>query len=94
MKKVNLTDYEFLMTKLKEFNELSDAFEKAGEDIVTRNEYYEKKGFKETIALRQDCYAVKYALSAASSALCNIRNASANLACNIEKQKKSAKKGK
>lgn len=90
MKKINLTDDEFLRDKLKELNELSEAFEKVGEDIVTRNAFYEKKGFKDSIALRQDCYAVSHALWAASSALCNILNTSANLPSNIERKKKEA----
>lgn len=87
MKKINLTDYEFFKTKSRELSELADAFEKAAEDIVTRNEYYEKKEFKDSIAMRQDCYAVSRSLLAAHSAMLNILNQSANIPSNIKKMK-------
>lgn len=87
MKKINLTDSEFLLAKAHELGELSDAFEKVAEDIVTRDEYYSKKGFRDSIAMRQDCYAVSNAIAAAHSALLNICNESSNIPSNINKIK-------
>lgn len=94
MKKINLTDNEFFDTKARELAELSEAFEKVSDDIIARDEYYTKKGFGNTIPLRQDCLAVSYALAAAHSAMLNILNKSTNIPSNAKKlmDKKASKK--
>lgn len=87
MEKLDFTDEEFLRTKVRELSELSDIFSKAADEIIIRDEYYTKKGFKDLVALRQDCFAVSYSFSAAHSALLNILNQSANIPSNIQKRK-------
>ena len=87
MKKINFTDEEFLRTKVHELGELSVAFCKAADEIILRDKYYEKKGFKDLISMRQDCFAVSNSLAAAHSALINILNKSANIPSNIQKLK-------
>lgn len=87
MKKINLTDDDFLKAKVKELAELSDAFIKVADDIIARDEYYTKKGFNDLISVRQDCFAVGKSIDAATSALLNIYNQSVNLPSNVKKQK-------
>ena len=87
MKKINLTDDEFLKAKVHELAELSEAFLKLKDDIITRDDYYTKKGFKDTIAMRQDCISVGNSLAAAHSALINVLNQSANIPSNVKKLK-------
>ena len=87
MKKINLTDDELLKAKAYELAELSEAFLKLKDDIFVRDDYYTKKGFKDTVAMRQDCISVGNSLAAAHSALINVLNQSANIPSNIKKLK-------
>lgn len=87
IKTIDLTDETFLRKKVHELSELSEIFYLTADEIIKRGDYYTNKGFKDRIAIRQDCFSVCHSLEAACSALLNVVNQSANIPSNLEKLK-------